>query len=427
MIASPALAPADDAPALAILPWGDVIEEFLTPLGLDAHSYLRQADGGWLFGYVAALQAQNYRPVIMWGSREVRAPERIVHPTTGAVIWLFPAAERSFRHSPARQTMRRWLNTPVSTVKNLLRREHCRAIITQEYEDARFDRWVRLGRKLGMPVFASFQGGDRTESISKLEARLRPHSIARATGLIIPSVVERQRVQAEYGGRLPPIAAIPNPLDAGYWRAMDRVEARRALGLAPSAFVAINHGRIDIFRKGLDVLLAAWEQARGGGERGDDRLVIIGSGQDDAKFAALLAEQGACCVDWRAGYATDREHIRTWLSAADIYVTASRIEGMPVAPLEAMSCGLPIIASEAQGLADILESGEAHGGLLVKKDDPAALVQAITRLREDPALRERLGKAARRRVEEAFSLNTVGTALHGLLAPAMACFGGQLR
>src|SRR3546814_2938930 len=142
---------------------------------------------------------------------------------------------------------------------------------------------------------------------------------------------------------------------------MPRADARRVLGIAPDAFVAINHGRIDIRRKGLDVLVEAWAML----ERAeDDRLIVIGSGQDDALFADLLQRRAVPGLEWQAGYDTDRQRIRTWLSAADIYVTASRIDGMPVAPLEEMAVGLLLVAHDTQGLADILEKGEEHGGLL---------------------------------------------------------------
>lgn len=401
-------------PCVAILPWGDVIEDFLSPLGLDARTYLARADGGWLFGYVAALQKAGWQPIVLWGSSEVAEPVRITHPATGAAIWLFPARPRPTGGLAQWTSLRRWLAAPTSVMEPLLRGECCRALIVQEYEDARFDLLVGLGERLGIPVYASFQGGDRTASW--VEGMVRHRSIARSAGLIIPSASERQRVRKKYGSRLPKIAAIANPIDAEQWKPMPRDAARRTLGIAPRAFLAVNHGRIDIRRKGLDVLVEAWSRLE---PSGDDRLVVIGSGQDDADFAELLQERGVPGLEWQAGYDTDRQRIRTWLSAADVYVTASRIEGMPVAPLEGMACGLPLVASDAQGLADILEEGEEHGGLLTPTGDAGALAAALQRLRADPALRARLGRAARARVEAAFSIETIGAALSDfLLQPA---------
>ena len=225
------------------------------------------------------------------------------------------------------------------------------------------------------------------------------------SGLIIASAEERLRVEKHYAGRHPPIANIPNPLDTGEWQPIDRREARNLLSLPQEAFIAINHGRIAIHRKGLDVLLDAWTTS------GRDELVIIGSGQDNDVFAALIAKSGLRNVRWLQGFTTDRPLIRRWLSAADVYITTSRIEGMPVAALEAMACGLPIIATDAQGLPDILEGGESSGGLLVPREDTSAIAAAIERLRTDPELRGRLSRAARQRIEQRFSIPVIGAAL----------------
>ncbi|TIL70506.1 MAG: glycosyltransferase [Mesorhizobium sp.] len=204
-----------------------------------------------------------------------------------------------------------------------------------------------------------------------------------------------------------------------FWRLSTRMisgparqEARKSLGLPSETFVAVNHGRIDIRRKGLDVLLKAWSSFSGDAS---SELVIIGSGKDRDKFARLLSEAGLPNVRWLSDYTTDRSLIRHWLSAADAYVTTSRIEGMPVAPLEAMACSLPIVATDAQGLPDILANGQESGGLMVRKDQPEETAHALKRLKHDLHLRERLGRAARKRIEENFSLAAVAAALDCLL------------
>ena len=63
----------------------------------------------------------------------------------------------------------------------------------------------------------------------------------------------------------------------------------------------------------------------------------------------------------------DRARIRTFLSAADVYAFPSRHEGFAVAPLEAMACGLPIVAADAPGVPDLLACGEACGGIMVPR------------------------------------------------------------
>jgi starch synthase len=111
----------------------------------------------------------------------------------------------------------------------------------------------------------------------------------------------------------------------------------------------------------------------------------------------------------------DRAEMRQYLSAADVYVFPSRHEGFPVAPLEAMACGLPIVAASAPGVADIFHQGEESGGLVVPTGDATLLARHLGRLLDDDVAARILGSRARVRVEQAFSLNTVGAQLHQFL------------
>ena len=307
-------------PTIAIFPWGDVIEEFLDPIGLVVEDFVERMSGGWLFGYVAALQHAGWRPIVVLGSERKSTTIRLLHSDTGARVWIVPATRVTDARKPKAYTsasIRRWLATPVRRFREVLQREQCRALIIQEYEYTRFDGLVRLATRLGIPAFATFQGGDRT--LSWIEGLVRRRSLRLCSGLIIASESERQRVGRVYVGCHPPIANIPNPIDTQEWLAIERQKARNLLGLKQEAFIAINHGRIDIARKGLDILLEAWAASDG------DELVVIGSGQDYDAFAALVAGSGFGNVRWIRNYTTDRTLIRRWLSAADCI---SRLRGL---------------------------------------------------------------------------------------------------
>ncbi len=402
-------APVGQGRSVAIFPWGDVIEAFLEPLGLDLGAFVRDMTGGWLFGYVLALQSQGWRPVVVCASEAVDRLTRFEHAGTGAPIWVAPgkrSGQGLTRHVPSAQSVQHWLRSPWRDFKTVLDQERCRILLVQEYEYARFDLLAWLADRTGRSIFATFQGGDVT--LSAIEGLARGWSLAHASGLIVASASERARLAGAYR-RLPlPIADIPNPLDTNEWQAEPRLAARGALGLAADALVVINHGRTDIRRKGLDVLVDAWMTFSP--SRPLAQLVLIGSGQDHAAFTELLAARAPERLTWISDYVTDRPTVRRWLSAADIYVTASRTEGMPVAPLEAMACGLPVVSTDAQGLPDIFADGESHGGIVVRRDDVDAIVHALDRL-ADPDLRLRLGRAARARAEERFSIAAVGEAL----------------
>lgn len=400
---------ADLGPAIAIFPWGEVIEEFLDPLGLTVEDFAGKMSGGWLFGYVQALQSQGWRPIIVCASDSVARITRLEHAATSAPIWLAPGKRpvNNGVRAPWLQYAGQWWRSPGRHFVEILARERCFALIAQEYEYFRFDLLSLLARRASRPLYATFQGGDVTPS--GIERRIRLWSLRRCDGLIVASARERMRLVGAYPGLQVPVVNIPNPLDTDEWRAEPRSAARAQLDVPNTAFVVISHGRTDIGRKGLDVLVEVWK--RFAPRHPEAQAFVLGSGQDHDAFARLLAQQAPPRLTWIDRYITDRALMRRWLSAADVYVTTSRVEGMPVAPLEAMACGLPVVSSDAHGLPDIFAAGEDHGGIMTFREDHDGIVRALERLIGDPSLRSRLCHAARRRVEENFSIAAVGAAL----------------
>lgn len=146
------------------------------------------------------------------------------------------------------------------------------------------------------------------------------------------------------------------------------------------------------------------------------RLILIGSGNNASQLhARIAAGNGSPGVRWVDEYIHDRALLRRCLSAADVYAFPSRHEGFPVAPLEAMACRLPLVAANAPGVPDILEGGEASGGIIVPRGDARSLTAALIRVLDDETLSRELGGRARQRVENDFSLGVVGQQLRDFL------------
>jgi glycosyltransferase involved in cell wall biosynthesis len=426
-------------PTIALIDWSHLIEDFLDNLGVSFGSFQEEFRGSWIFGYIDALQAAGVRVVLFCVSARVAAPWRFIHVPTNAPVCVLPALAvyRAIRRRipnpygssveeafgdirgvcrPILATLKditAYLATPLNSFAGELRREGCSAILCQDYEHPRFDACVLLGKLMRLPVFATFQGGDT--QYTSFERPLRPLTLRACAGLIIATQSEAQRVCSRYA--LPPakVKRIFNPINVEMWRAMDRRQARTALGIPADARVAVWHGRIELYRKGLDILLNAWDQVCRNRPGRDLRLLLVGTGNDAEDLRRRIADMHLEGVQWIDKFLHDCTAIRLYLSAADVYTFASRHEGFPVAPIEAMSCGLPVVAANTPGVTDIFEGGEASGGLVVPSGDGVAFSLALQRLLGNETFASELGKRARRRADARFSLGEVGEQLRSFL------------
>jgi glycosyltransferase involved in cell wall biosynthesis len=443
------LAAAKSEPTIAILHCYDLIEDFADTLGLSLERFCKEWCSNWMFGYAKALKPLGIGTVIFYISGRVTETTYFTNQPSGFKICVLPAsgiyhAYRSVRHQALKfyggsegqsfknipdsnQTRRSlltkvkdftksigsYLSTPLTILARQLEKENCCAILCQEYEFARFDTCVLLGKLLGLPVFASFQGGDETQSL--LEKLLRPIAFRACTGVIVAPQTEIQRLETYYGMPAAKIARIFNPIDTTIWRASDRNQARAEIGIPVDAKVVVCHGRIEIERKGLDVLLDAWAQICRERPDQDLRLLLVGTGSDANKLRHLIPAMELRGVIWRDEFVNDRTIIQRYLSAADVYTLPSRLEGFPIAPTEAMACSLPVVAADANGVPDILEDQEKSGGLIVPRGDARALALALGQILDDDVWRHELGKRARQRVEEYFSPEAIGQQLYDFL------------
>jgi starch synthase len=420
--------------SVALLPWGDLIEDFLDTIGVSFEKFQSEMTGGWLFGLIEALQAADVRAVLFCFSARVQTPTRYTHTPTGATLWLLPPSRlyralrrcRTFlqRDVPRRQAVRvlrklimpllnsvlPYLSTPSRHFAAQLKRENCRAIICQEYEYPRFDCCVFLGKRRHLPVFATFQGG--VLQLNLLERLLRPVAVRACSGLVIAPQREIERVRTRYDVAADKVARVFNPISLKIWhierRDEKRASVRATLSIPARARVVVCHGRIEMHRKGLDVLIEAWRQVCAEFSDQEIRLLLVGTGSDAADLHALIAQHKLTNVLWIDEYVLDREEMKGYLCAADVYVLPSRHEGFPVAPLEAMACGLPVVAADAPGVRDILQEGETSGGLVVPRENAPALAEALIRLLKNDELRANLAERAYIRVKEQFSLSVVG-------------------
>lgn len=163
--------------------------------------------------------------------------------------------------------------------------------------------------------------------------------------------------------------------------------------------------------KDFDTLLAA--AGRLAGERDDFHLLLVGRGTDSPGMERAANRAG---LAGRVTLAGRRDDVPALLAAADVFVLSTRSEVFSRATLEAMAAGLPIVVSDVPGFDEVFDDGVE--GLKVAPGRPEELAAALGRLLDDPAGRERLGQAAKRRAGR-FSRPRMAEAFERLLRAAV--------
>ncbi len=202
---------------------------------------------------------------------------------------------------------------------------------------------------------------------------------------------------------------IPNGVDVERFAPATPAE-RRALRQKlhlPDAPLFIFVGRLTV-AKGLDILLNAWAQRDAA--LADACLALVGDGELRERMVQQAHSLGLDRSVIFTGSTTDTA---PYLRAADAFVLPSRTEGMPVALLEAMACGLPCIATRVGGSAELIDDGQ--NGRLIAPEDVAALARALPEAFSTPAW----GARARQRIVERYAMDAVAQRYIGLYEAAL--------
>lgn len=153
-------------------------------------------------------------------------------------------------------------------------------------------------------------------------------------------------------------------------------------------------------KKGIDILLTAWKEVIK--KFPTAVILILGKGHLESVIksqAEILGLNGSVILK---GYV---QNVEDFLRASDIFVFPSFQEGLPNSLLEAMGCGLPVVATRIGGVMDVIKDGE--NGILVEPGDAQGIAEGITKLLEDKAFAFNLGLEALRTIQMNHSLDTV--------------------
>ncbi len=210
-----------------------------------------------------------------------------------------------------------------------------------------------------------------------------------------------------YGVPADNILYIPNGKEL-HIQKITKQKAKEGLSLPQDTFVISCVARLYSF-KGHQYLLQAMKKAQEHLKGLDWKLLLVGDGEMKTALEQYVASHG---LQKYVVFLGERNDVPLILRATDLFVLPTLREGMPGALMEAMAAGLPCIATEIDGCKELIENEK--NGLLVPAKNTDALSTAIISLILDPILCARLGKEAKRTIEEEFSLSKMITQIDEL-------------
>lgn len=278
---------------------------------------------------------------------------------------------------------------------------------------------LHLKRSLGLPLVVTFhalgkvrrlhqQGAD---GFSDRRFTIEETLSKKADALIAECPQDREDLMNLYSADPSRIATIPCGYDPAEFPRIAKESARRHLGLSDTSFIALQLGRL-VPRKGVDTAIrgfAAFQQSN----RANAELLIVGGGTDTSSSSCRserarledVARDAGVVSHVRFVGAKQRNELRYYYSAADVFISTPWYEPFGITPLEAMASGTPVIGSEVGGIKSTILDGRT--GYLVPPRSPRAVAEKLQLLYREPKLKTELGARARHHVESHYTWQTV--------------------
>ncbi|MEM2309706.1 MAG: glycosyltransferase family 4 protein [Candidatus Bathyarchaeia archaeon] len=220
--------------------------------------------------------------------------------------------------------------------------------------------------------------------------------------IIVTSNAMKREVEDHFHLPSEKIDIIPNAIDASKYNIpVDRGNVKRRFGIDPSERIVLFVGRL-VPQKGVEYLIMAAPKIV---ERHPDaRIVIVGDGWSKDYLLSLAASTGCQHKITFLGFISDQDLIEIMLSS-DVLVVPSIYEPFGIVALEGMAAGIPIVASNTGGLAEIIEHDRT--GFLAYKENPDSIAWGVNRILSDPGYASWLVQNAKRKIREVYSWDAV--------------------
>lgn len=271
---------------------------------------------------------------------------------------------------------------------------------------------VLMGRRWKRPVVCTAHGSDiNTYPFrSRLALAATRWVLRRVDRLVAVSHPLARRITSLVGPR--EVTVIHNGADPDVFWPRPRLEARRRLGLDTDKGMVLFVGNL-VREKGVDLLLQAFARQR----RDGAELYVVGDGELSGRLKGLAEALG---LGQAVRFCGQRPHdeIPVWLSAADCLVMPSRSEGFPTLLPEAMLCRVPVVATNAGGIPDLVRAGQT--GFLVAREDVSALAEAMTQALRGGTGVARMADEAERLVQGGFTWRANAERMRAVYASAVS-------
>jgi glycosyltransferase involved in cell wall biosynthesis len=263
-----------------------------------------------------------------------------------------------------------------------------------------------LGALLGVPVLINHDHtNDTRRAESRLLLALDRFSNRFASHIVAVSASCRDFLITRESIPTSDVTLVPNAIDLRRFSPASarRDQARVERGLPASARVVAGVGRLNPqknFALFLDIAAQLAPQFP------DLHFLLAGDGPEEKMLREKAAALGISDRVTFSGYVADT---RLVYLAADVLLMPSRYEGLPMALLEAMAMGLPVVASQLDGIAEVI--GDGREGFLVPSDNASLFVERTAALLQDADLSSRIAQNARAKIEASFSVERMTSAV----------------
>jgi glycosyltransferase involved in cell wall biosynthesis len=223
-------------------------------------------------------------------------------------------------------------------------------------------------------------------------------SVLKHANRIITVSKETMKYVLKLGADKSKTSVIYNGVDTNYFHPVNKKESRKKLGLPKNRKIILSVRRL-VYKNGLDTLIESIPLLTR--DHPDLLFVVAGKGPSRKLIENRVKELGIDANIKLTGFVPDRL-LPVYYDAADYFVIPSASgEGLPLVLLEAMACGLPVIATTVGGTPEIIK--HMKNGVLVPPRNPEAMAETISKILSEERLGPTIGEEARRIVENRFT------------------------